>query len=335
MTRLTAVLLLLGIAVLAWLVLHIGLATLGAELQKLGINLVWVLLPSVAMYVLEALGWRMTLGRHAQKIRFDRLFLTRMAGEAINFTTPAAYLGGEPMKAYLLSRYRIPLVDGLASVVTAKTIMTLAEVLFILMGIGLGLALLNRSSDVIVAAFVGLVILAFGASLFLALQRRGLFVGLLRLLEGIGLRIEWLKTREAKLLALDEAISRFYAQDKAGFAYAFVFFFLGWAVESVEVYLILYFLGQPIDIMTAFALAALTVFVKGGTAFIPASLGGQEAGTLVLLVAFVNRARSIEQPIGKRCLSMIDMRDYRKISDFGDFSHLGTRYSGCATGGNR
>ena len=154
------------------------------------------------------------------------------------------------------------------------------------MGIGLGLALLNRSSDVIVSAFVGLVILGFGASLFLALQRRGLFVGLLRLLEGIGIRIEWLKTREAKLLALDEAFSRFYAQDKAGFAYAFLFFFLGWAVESVEVYLILYFLSQPIDMMTAFALAALTVFVKGGTAFIPASLGGQEAGTLVLLVAF-------------------------------------------------
>jgi uncharacterized protein (TIRG00374 family) len=286
MTRLTAVLLLLGITVLGWLVLHIGLATLGAELQKLGINLVWVFLPSVGMYLLEALGWRTTLGRHAPKIRFDRLFLIRMAGEAINFTTPAAYLGGEPMKAYLLSRYRIPLVDGLASVVTAKTIMTLAEVLFILIGIGLGLALLNRSSDVIVAALVGLVILGFGTSLFLALQRRGLFVGLLRLLEGIGLRIEWLKTREAKLLALDEAISRFYAQDKAGFAYAFLFFFLGWAVESVEVYLILYFLGQPIDIMTAFALAALTVFVKGGTAFIPASLGGQEAGTLVLLVAF-------------------------------------------------
>ena len=286
MTRLTAVFLVLGIAVLAWLIFHIGLATLAGELQKLGSNLLWVLLPSVAMYLLETLGWRTTLGRHAQKIRFDRLFLIRMAGEAVNFTTPAAYLGGEPMKAYLLSRYNIPLVDGLASVVTAKTIMTLAEVLFIVMGIGIGLALLNRSSEIILAAAVGLALLGFGASLFLALQRRGLFVGLLRLLEGLGLRIEWLKTREAKLLALDEAINRFYAQDKKGFAYAFVWFFFGWAVESGEVYCILYFLGQPIDMMTAFALAALAVFVKGGTAFIPASLGGQEAGTLVLLVAF-------------------------------------------------
>ena len=56
MTRLTAVFLLFGTAVLVWLVLHIGPATLGAELQKLGINLGWVLLPSVAMYLLEAFG---------------------------------------------------------------------------------------------------------------------------------------------------------------------------------------------------------------------------------------------------------------------------------------
>ena len=286
MTRLSAVLFLVGAGVLVWLVLHIGLPTLAGELHKLGANLLWVLLPSVAMYFFEALGWRVTLGRHARKIGFGRLFLIRMAGEAVNFTTPAAYLGGEPMKAYLLSRYSVPLVDGLASVVTAKTIMTLAEILFILMGIGLALGLLNRSGEVISAAFISLAILALGAGLFLAVQRRGLFVGLLRVLEHIGLRIAWLKTREHKLIALDEAISRFYAQDKLGFAYAFLLFFLGWAVESAEVYLILYFLGQPIDMVTAFALAALAEFVKSGTAFIPGSIGGQEAGTLVLLVAF-------------------------------------------------
>ena len=286
MARLTAVLLLFGAAGLAWLLFHIGIPTLVAELQKLGTGVVWVLLPSVAMYLLEAWGWRVTLGRHAKKVPFHRLFLIRMAGEAVNFTTPAAYLGGEPMKAYLLSRYNVPLVDGLASVVTSKTIMTLAQVLFILMGIGLGLALLNRSSEVVLAACVGLGMLAFGTALFLALQRRGLFGGVLRLLDALGIAIKWLKKREHKLLALDEAISRFYSQDKRGFAWAFVFFFLGWAVESVEVYFILYFLAQPIDVLTAFSIAGLLVFVKGGTAFIPGSVGGQEVGTLVLLVAF-------------------------------------------------
>jgi glycosyltransferase 2 family protein len=177
-------------------------------------------------------------------------------------------------------------VDGLASFVTSKTIMTLAQTLFILMGIGLGLALLNRSSEIVLAACVALGMLAFGVVLFLSLQRRGLFVGVLRLLEATGIGVKWLKAREHKLRELDEAISRFYSQDKRGFAWAFVLFFLGWAVESVEVYFILYFLAQPIDALTAFSIAALLVLVKGGMAFIPGSVGGQEAGTLVLLVAF-------------------------------------------------
>jgi hypothetical protein len=55
-----------------------------------------------------------------------------MAGETANVTPPAAYIGGEPLKAYWLKRYGVSMVEGVASVITAKTTMTLAQVLFIL-----------------------------------------------------------------------------------------------------------------------------------------------------------------------------------------------------------
>jgi hypothetical protein len=57
-------------------------------------------------------------------------------------------------------------------------------------------------------------------------------------------------------------------------------------VGATETYLILYFLGLPVDVFTAVAIEAMAVFVKGGTAFIPGSVGGQEAGNVLLLVAF-------------------------------------------------
>jgi len=286
MTRLTLVLLLLGVVVLCGLVLHIGPGALAGEMHKLGFNLLWVLLPSVVIYMLDALGWRYTLGRHADKIRYDRLFLTRMAGEAVNYTTPGMYLGGEPMKAYLLSRHNVPLVDGMASVVTAKTTMTLAEVAFIMLGVGLGAVLLSRSTDVLVPTLFGLGLLGFGVGLFLAVQRFGLFMSLLRMLDRVGVRIAWLKARERKLEALDDAIRYFYGRDRRGFLLAFASFFVGWLVGAVEVYLILYFLGLPVDWLTAIAIEALAVFAKGGTAFIPGSVGGQEAGTVLVFVAF-------------------------------------------------
>ncbi len=286
MKRLTLVLLLLGVAVLCGLVLHIGPDVLAAEMRKLGVNFLWVLVPSVVSYGLDALGWRYTLGRHADKIRFDRLFMTRMAGEAVNFTTPAAYLGGEPMKAYLLSRHNVPLVDGMASVVTAKTTMTLAEVLFIMVGMVCGAVLLSGTTDLLVPGLVGLGLLGFGVGLFVAVQRVGLFMSLFRVLERLGVRSAWLKTREHKLQALDDAIGAFYKLDRRGFLFSFLYFFGGWLVGAVEVYAILYFLGLPVDVLTAVAIEALAVFVKGGTAFIPGSVGGQEAGIVLLLVAF-------------------------------------------------
>ena len=286
MTRLTLVLLLLGVAVLCGLVLHIGPGTLAGEIQKLSWNIIWVLLPSIAVYMLDALGWRYTLGRHVEKIRFEHLFMTRMAGETVNYTTPGMYLGGEPMKAYLLSRHNVPLVDGMASVVTAKTAMTLAQIVFIMLGIGLGAVLLSRSTDVLLPSLLGLGLLGFGVGLFLAVRRFGLFMSLLRALDRLGIRIAWLKARERKLEALDDAIRDFYVRDRRGFLLAFAWFFAGWLAGAVEVYLILYFLGLPVDWCTAIAIEALAVFAKGVTAFIPGSVGGQEAGTVLVFVAF-------------------------------------------------
>src|SRR2546422_11216793 len=173
--------------------------------------------------------------------------MTRMAGETVNYTTPGMYLGGEPMKAYLLSRHGVPLVDGMASVVTAKTTMTLAQVVFIMLGIGLGAVLLSRSNNLLVLSLLGLGLLGFGVGLFLAVQRFGLFMSLLRVFDRVGIRIAWLKAREGRLEALDSAIRDFYVRDRRGFLLSFASYFTGWLAGAVEVYLILYFLGLPVD----------------------------------------------------------------------------------------
>src|SRR5206468_2228460 len=162
----------------------------------------------------------------------------------------------------------------------------LAQVVFIMLGIGLGAVLLSRSNNLLVPSLLGLGLLGFGVGLFLAVQRFGLFMSLLRVLDRVGIRIAWLKAREGRLEALDSAIRDFYVRDRRGFLLSFASFFAGWLAGAVEVYLILYFLGLPVDWRTAIAIEALAVFAKGGTAFIPGSVGGQEAGTVLVFVAF-------------------------------------------------
>ena len=178
------------------------------------------------------------------------------------------------------------MVDGLASVVTAKTTMTIAQVLFILLGIGLSFWILGASEHHVMAALVSLGLLAFGVLLFVIVQRYGMARGLLRLLQVCRIRMKILEERKAKLEELDATIRNFYIHHRRTFYVASTTFFVAWMLESLEVYAILYFLNAPVDVLTSISLAALTVFIKGSTFFIPGSLGAQEGGYVLLLLAY-------------------------------------------------
>ncbi|MGH8761438.1 MAG: lysylphosphatidylglycerol synthase domain-containing protein, partial [Burkholderiales bacterium] len=79
----------------------------------------------------------------------------------------------------------------------------------------------------------------------------------------------------------------FYTREHRAFLLSIGFFFFGWMAEALEVYVILSFIGEPpVSPLAAIAIGALSVFIKGGTFFIPGSLGAQEGGNLLVLVAF-------------------------------------------------
>ena len=78
----------------------------------------------------------------------------------------------------------------------------------------------------------------------------------------------------------------FYRDNRPAFYASTGLFLLGWLSEALEVYVILYFLGGPAMALSAISIGALSVFIKGGTFFIPGSLGAQDGGNLLLLKAF-------------------------------------------------
>lgn len=283
-------LLALGLLTLGFLIWHIGPGNIYEAAARLGpLALVVILIPSVIMYIVEAYGWKVTLGPSAQTVPFWRLLVIRTAGEVVNMTTPTAYMGGEPLKAYLLKKHRVPIVEGLASVVIAKTTMTIAEVLFILLGIALGFWTLgtNGSSGQIVAAgLLSVGLLMFGTAGFVFVQRRGIFSWILETLRTWGWRIGYLEAREDQLRSLDQTILNFYNHHQGAFYASTGLYFVGWMAEALEVYVIVSYLGGPADLLTSVSIGALSVFIKGGTFFIPGSLGAQDAGNLLLLHSF-------------------------------------------------
>jgi len=275
-----------GVALLAFMIYQIGPGNIIQEFDKLGFYGLLVLVPYFFVYLFDALAWQLTLGDKARDVVFSKYFFIRTAGEAVNNITPSAYMGGEPVKAYLLQKHGIPMTDGLASVVIAKTTVVIAQILFVLLGVSIALLGQPSNYELLYGAVLVIVFLAAAMTFLIFVQRRGMFFGALRLLEGLRIPAGFLKRREDQLKIIDSIILKFYAQHRTALFFSLLFFFLGWLVGSLEIYWLVRFLDLPIDLPAAVTLEALTTVVRAAVFFIPGSLGVQEGGNILLFAAY-------------------------------------------------
>lgn len=279
-----------GLFAIVLIVWNVGPARIYEAAAQLGpVALIVLLIPSTIMYVFEAHGWKATLGPSAKDIPFWRVFAIKTAGEVVNLTTPAGYIGGEPVKAYLLTKHHVPMVEGVASVVIAKTTKTVAEVLFILLGITLAFWRVDKDGSLgqtVLMALVSVAALLFVTASLVFAQRRGFFTWLLTFTRKIGLKIAFLESREEQIRSLDRMILDYYSHNRRAVYRSTGLFFLSWMSEAVEVYLIIWYLGGPATVLSAISINALSVFIKGGSFFIPGSLGAQDVGNFFLLKDF-------------------------------------------------
>ncbi|MBI3323458.1 MAG: flippase-like domain-containing protein [Candidatus Omnitrophica bacterium] len=282
--------LLVGIGLFAWILANADLPAVWRQVRHLRWEFMLIFLFYAVIFGLDTFGWHFALTRRAQaQVRWSSLFRTRLAGEAVNYVTPTGYIGGEPVKALLLSRrHGIPLADGMASVVIAKTTLVFSMLLFILTGIGVTLATQEMEPSVFRWVWVVLPVLSLLLVLFLLAQfvqpfRRGS-----SLAHGVSLwarapRLSgWLQRVKEKVREWDHAILSFYRQSPGSVLWSLGFHFLGWLAGAVEVLLILRLLGIPVSLTTAFSIEALWVLLKTAAFMIPASLGASEG--LLLLV---------------------------------------------------
>jgi len=234
-----------------------------------------------------AVSWSCLLTGKAGCPPLRRLFFLRLAGESLNQLTPTASLGGEPFKALQLHNLGVAWHDATASLVIHKALMVLSLVLYILLSLALIPTTLPGISPTL-AGFccLGTLLLAGAGAAFVLLQRRNPCSSLLRLLSRFGLCPALLRAREAELAALDAALANFYREHAGAGLLALFFFFLGWMVHAVEVALIFWLLGHPIDLKVALCLDALSQLIAGLGFMIPVSLGVQDGGNILLALGF-------------------------------------------------
>ena len=182
---------------------------------------------------------------------------------------------------------------GTASVVAAKTALTVSQVAFIVLGLPFFLYRLDIGFHawwIFAAVFV----LAYGfVMVIVRWQQRGLVekcVGWLRrIFPGWSRLAHW----QERAQHIDAHLFHLYDGDARDFIAASLYHFLGWAVGAVEVYVFLMLIGTPVSWMDALIIETMIQPVTAAALIIPGALGVREAGGV-----FLCRLLGIEESAG-------------------------------------
>jgi uncharacterized protein (TIRG00374 family) len=266
-------LLLAGAAMLGVIVADNDPAAIAASIGRLGWRLAIVIVfPAIPVIVFDALGWRYAFTR--DRVGLTTLVWTRLAGEAFNLTTPTAALGGEAVKTWLL-RDRVPLSEAVSSVIVAKTTITIAQGLLLLLGVVLAWTSLAADSRILTAMEWLLALEIVSLALFVLAQTRGLAAFGGRMLARIGLRRF---EQHEGLGHVDRALAGFYLRQPGRLALSIGCHFMAWLLGAVETWMILWLLGTPVSLVTATVIEAFGTGIRFATFVIPGSLGALEGG---------------------------------------------------------
>jgi glycosyltransferase 2 family protein len=266
-----------GLAIIVVLVVRVGTdEALGAAARALGWSSLLVCLPFALIMAVDTLGWRYAFAH--DRVPFLRLVAARMAGEALNVMTGVAPIGGDAVKVWLL-RPQVPYQESVASVLIARTTLTLSQALFLLAGVAAALALAidTRLTRAMLWLLVAELI---GAGGFLAVQVAGLLSRGARLL-GRFKKLQALAAAEN----LDRTLQSFYRREWRRFGLSVGFHLLGWFMGVLETWLFLKVLQIPASLGTALVIETLGSAVRFATFFVPGSLGALEGANTVAFAA--------------------------------------------------
>ena len=273
-------LLLIGVATLAFIVADNDPAAIVASIARVGWRLaVVIVVPTVLVAALDVLGWRYAFTRDRVPLR--TLWWTRLAGEAVNLTTPTAALGGEAVKAWLL-RDRVTLAEALSSVIVAKTTITIGQGLLLLLGVVLAWATLGAHSRLLTAMQWLLALELVSLALFVLAQTRGLATFGGRVLARFGARRF---AGHEGLGRVDRTLAEFYLRQPERLGLSIACHFAAWLLGAVETWMILAFLGIPVSLLTATVIEAFGTGIRFATFMIPGSLGALEGGYAAIFAA--------------------------------------------------
>ena len=276
-----------GLALLVYLVVHIGPKVLFENAKLIGSGLGLVIALGGISHLVKTSAWRLTLSGEAQKVSFAKMLGLRLVSEAIGQLGFAGIVAGEATRAALLGS-EVPLESRILSVSVDRGLFIACGAIVTVCGITLGLLILPLSTALrVYAALSATLLLVVVALAALAMTKRWPLLSrparAFGRVPGLG---KWLQSKEATVRSVEEKLVEFHRQRPAAFWGNVGLNFVCHALAVLEVYFIVLFLRQRFSLTGALVLESLTKVINLLGSLNPGNVGTYEGGTMLLAGRF-------------------------------------------------
>jgi hypothetical protein len=281
---------------------------IGQQVDVLVSHLDWWMallpLPFLISSLWDVAGWRQLLPKNAQ-VRFASLLTIQVGSEAVLQSVPGGFALSDALKTLLLKRlFKVMPCDTLGSLIMRHWMIGLAEIIYILVALLLGLAGRRQLFEGILeqqTAFSTCIGLLVCFSLVLTfvvykLRQGSLASSSWSLLHRVPLRStrKWLEARQKSFENADAHFKFAARKSRWTLLFALVAYFLVWSMETVETLLVAHSVGLSLRFADAFLLEAFLAALKLAVFFLPSGIGAKDLGYFLLIGALGVRTTTMQ-----------------------------------------
>jgi uncharacterized protein (TIRG00374 family) len=281
-----------GLLAVGLAVLVLRSADLGRVLglvRSLGWRLPLLLLPNLAVTLIEGVAWWTSFALLGGRPRFASLVRVRLVVEAMMMGLPSGAVISESMQPVLLKRgCGVALEEAVVASVGRKFFVVVSHAAVLALATVLAWPLLDRVSRETIGRaglpWALLAVSAFMAATFgvgLALSGRARVAERTRgALDRLGGRWlgPWLDRHTQRFQRADEHLVRFFEAERRALVLPLALYCLGWVVRGFETWLFLRLLGAQVPFLTAVVMEVAIIVVRSAAVPVPAGIGVQDVG---------------------------------------------------------
>jgi uncharacterized protein (TIRG00374 family) len=237
-----------------------------------------------ALFILfiSALSWQLILNSYGYRLPFRDVMVARMIGFAVSYLTPSVYIGGEPLRIYLISKkHSLSMPRVGATVIVSKFLELGAGLFFIYLGSICTLIEYPLPLNIYLTILVVNVIFGVGAGIILRafICQKKIFTYLASLLARIRFLSAPINKIKPDISEVEEGIFLAFSQHRRETLFVFGLNLVGELLIFLKPAIFFYFLKIFLKFSQLALLFALTHLILG-LQFTPGALGIFELGEI-------------------------------------------------------